>query len=576
MMMTPPSVEPPASDIEPDNDFKVLGLSEPQQQGLVKQLHHELLQRQERRERQEKLWKACWAAYRCEPPGPTEADLNGIARPIVFQAVENLHATMMSQLFPKSGQFFHVMGQSREDHDHAETVEHFLRYKLNTQGFQGAFSLFLKEMLITGTAVMMMPWYCTHATRTRLVPVKRLGITVGVEPYEEEVLKEQGPRFEVLNPLDVYIDDTLRQWQEGSLMRKLYKKARHVLGEARYHNKEVLKQQLHRWRELPDIRDAQKGIGFEETPITLVEVWGDLWLDGVQYKQHVAVYTLETHTLLRFEPHGLELNQPPFVVASLNPMPHQGYGIGVVEKSLGLQQAINTLTNQKLDILNLCINTPFTYLLNDEVFDPKTLNYRAGALIPVKNHETLRPLPLVAQNMSLAFQEIDDLKVEVLETTGSLRLMTGALEGNGQAPRTATEVDALTQNAHRKYDGVLMQLEQGCLEPMLTMVYQLCKQFWVYAEESRDATASPTNVEFHTWDADLLKHSCCDVKVTGSRGALKEEQELEGLLFLLRLSGELPDLLPRLDKEKIASRIIQRLGFQEQELMMPKPGSQTL
>jgi hypothetical protein len=571
MMIEPNPMEPENSTS--DNEEVVFGLNEQEQADLVKQLHHELYQRQERRQRQEQLWKACWAAYRCEVAAPARGDddLNAIARPIIFQAVENLHATMMSQLFPKSGQFFHVMGQSKEDHEHAETVERLLRYKLNTQGFQASFSLFLKEMLITGTAVMMMPWYCTHVKRQRVAPIKRLGITVGTEVYEEEVLKEQGPRFEVLNPLDVYIDDTLHQWQEGTLMRKLYKKTHQVLKEGRYQNHEALKQHLHRWRELPEIRESQQGVAFEETPITLVEVWGDIWLNGVQYKQHVAVYVEETNTLLRFEAHGLEMQYPPFVVASLNPMPHQGYGIGVVEKSLGLQQAINTLTNQKLDILNLCINTPFTYLLNDEVFDPKTLNYRAGALIPVKNHDTLRPLPLVAQNMSLAFQEIDDLKVEVLETTGSLRLMTGALEGSNQPARTATEVNTLTQNAHRKYDGVLMQLEQGCLEPMLNMAYQLCKQFWVYAEESREVTNTSLHPDFYTWNPSVLQQSCCDVKVTGSRGALKEEQELEGLLFLLKLAGESPDLLPRLDKEKIASRIVQRLGFQEQELMVPKP-----
>ena len=116
-----------------------------------------------------------------------------------------------------------------------------------------------------------------------------------------------------------------------------------------------------------------------------------------------------------------------------------------------------------------------------------------------------------------------------------------------------------------------MHLEQGCLEPMLNMAYQLCKQFWVYPEETRTVQAGFPVAEFQVCNPAVLQQSCCDVKVTGSRGALKEEQELEGLLFLLKLAGEMPDLLPRLDKDKIATRIIHRLGFQEAELMLPKP-----
>jgi hypothetical protein len=551
------------------------GLSPEQQAALVRQLAQELQGLKDRRKPLERVWKACQDAYEgstAELKASLETDRNAIARPIVFQAVENLHATLMGQLFPESGQFFHVLGQTAEDHTHAQQIEQLLRIKLQQQGFQAAFSLLLKQVLITGTGVMMLPWVYRHGTQMRRVPVKRLGVTVGHETRETPVVLEQGPRFEVLNPLDVYFDDTLQDWQEGRLFRRIAKKAGHILNEPRYQGLEHVQHGLARLRDTAEFRLAHpQGLMLEEMPLTLIEVWGSMNVGSRLYSHYVVVYVEETGTLLRFEPHGLELGEPPFWVARLNPQPQKGYGLGVVEKSLGLQQAINTLTNQKLDILNLCINAPFTYLLSDDVFNPQSLDHRPGALVPVKDHDTLRPLPLVAQNLNVAFQEIEDLKIEVMETTGSLRLMSGLFEGHQQAPRTATEVNTLTQNAHRKYDGMLMQLEQQCLEPILNRVYRLCRQFWVHPETYRHGGNSlehpPAFDDIHP---DVLRYACCDIKVTGHRGALNEEQALESLMFLLKLKGEMPELLPRLDEEKIAKRIMHHLGFTAEELLRPE------
>ncbi len=541
-------------------------LSEEQAQGFVNATLKELSERQARRQEKERIWKSCWKAYRCELENPTEkdADRNEVARPIIFQAVENLHTTIMSQLFPKSGRFFHVFGQRQHDHHDAELLETVLHQKLATQGFQSAFGLFLKQLLITGNSVMMMPWHYEERLQKRQVPIKRLGLTVGFTTESQKVMSEQGPRFEVLNIRDVYIDDTLKTWQDGILIRRIEKRLSQVLQEERYHNKESLLTSFKQWLKNQGHR---KEMPVPQQSVTLLEVWGDLWVEETLYPNHVAVLVQETGTLLRFEAHGLEAGQAPFVFASLIPVPHEGYGVGAVEKSLGLQHAINALTNQKLDILNLCINAPFTYLLSDDVFDPLSMVYRPGALIPVKNHDTLRPLPMVAQNINVAFQEIEDLKVEILETTGSLRLMTGALEGSLSTPKTATEVNVLTANAHRKYDGMLMQLEQACLEPMLQLVYELAKQFWVYPEELRLVDENTASVSYQSLSPDVLQRSCCDIRVLGSRGQLKKEEEFEGLLFFLKTMKEVPEMMQRLNLDAIVKRMIRYLGFRDEELL---------
>jgi hypothetical protein len=551
------------------SDATPFGLNPDDEKAFVESVLEDLKTRRELRKDKEATWKACWKAYHSEmtvTPTKQQADRNQVARPIIFQAVENLHNTIMSQLFPKSGRFFHVFGQGQADQEDASRLETLLHHKLATQDFQSAFGIFLKQLLVTGNSVMMMPWHYEHGKRLRQVPIKRLGLTVGYAPQEQDVLLEQGPRFDVLNIQDVYIDETVKDWREGTLIRRISKRLNQVLQEPRYIQTEAIAVAL---KDLTKNDPKLNKIPSAEQPLTLIELWGDVWINGRSYENHVAVVVEETGTLIRFEPHGLQSGQAPFVFAPLIPVPHEGYGIGAVEKSLGLQHAINALTNQKLDILNLCINSPFTYLLNDDVFDPLSMDYRPGALIAVKNHDTLRPLPLVAQNITVAFQEIEDLKIEVMETSGSLRLMTGALEASNSSPRTATEVNTISENAHRKYDGMLMQLEQDCLEPMLQLIYELSKQFWIYPEELRFIENQGSTARYEAISPEVFQRSCCDIRVLGSRGQLKEEQELESILFFLKTVQSWPELLPRLNMDAILKRIIRNLGFRDEELLRP-------
>jgi hypothetical protein len=116
---------------------------------------------------------------------------------------------------------------------------------------------------------------------------------------------------------------------------------------------------------------------------------------------------------------------------------------------------------------------------------------------------------------------------------------------------------------------MLMQLEQDCLEPMLQLVYELSKQFWIYPEEFRFFESGSPMPRYESVSPDVFQRSCCDIRVLGSRGQLKEEQELESILFFLKTMQTLPELLPRLNMDAIVKRIIRNLGFKDEELLRP-------
>ena len=539
---------------------------------LVQEILDTYTQWKQQRTQKEDLWQACWQAYH----GETNKEDFGIEvsmpihRPILFQAVENMHATLMSKLFPKSGKFFHVFGNSKTSQEkEAPRLEEILHHKLRRQQFQHQFGLYLKQLLVTGSSVIMLPWHYQFQEQEVKTPVYKLGIPVDIESTVKKVLKEQGPRFEVLNIEDVYVDEQQEDWRQGWILRVIRKPLGHVLNEARYGNKETLLEKSQQQRK----GKTQEEKALEKEEVTLLEVWGNFEENGHPYENYVAVVNLETGTLLRFEAQGLDCGHPPFMFSRLIEVPNEAYGIGILEKSLGLQKATNLLTNQKLEILNLTINTPFTMTMDDDIFKPESLDYRPGAIIPVREHDTLRPLPLVAQNMQFAFQEIEDLKVEMMETTGALRLVSGALDGTLNTPRTATEITNLTQQQHLKTDALLMHIEQSALEPILQLTYALTKQFWVYPETLRFYDAHQQQVRFEEIEAPFIQESNCEIRVLGTRGQMQKESELEGLLFMLKTAIQIPpEWQTALNPSHMLKRMAEHLGLNAEDIFQhPNP-----
>jgi hypothetical protein len=314
-------------------------------------------------------------------------------------------------------------------------------------------------------------------------------------------------------------------------------------------------------------------VSLQAEKLTLLECWGDFQFNGKTYHNHVATLIKETSTLIRLEPIGYRNGQKPFVIGILTPIPHQLYGLGAVEKSLGLQNAVNLLTNQKLDTLNLTIHPPFTYLIQDDIFDPTHLSTKPGALIPVKDHNTIRPLPMPSGNLTLAYEEIQDLKQEILETTGSLRLMTNTNQASTGGNQTATEINAFLQSGERKYSQVLSHLEQTSVEPLLNKVFSHLQQFWNTPETLR-LLQPDGSVIFKPVQPKNLKRLKVSFKVNGSRGMLQNKEELNHMLFFIKVLQSLPEIRNSINFEELAKAIYDKIGLSNMKNVFTNPFKQ--
>ena len=571
-------------------------LNPQQQQALAQDVVATQAQWQQQRQGLEATWAACWRAYNGEHPPlhnaawgdePDAPDRFRLFRPVIFQAVEHLHATLLGGLFPNQNHFFSVLGKTEADLQQAQSIEAFLTAKLEDSNFGQQFALYLKQLLVTGNSVMALPWVQTHQRQQVLKPLQRLGLTFGHTLAEEAVCTYNAPRFEVLPMQDVYLDPEATNPEEALLIRKLERPLASLQGSGLYGNVEALAQSLEAKALAAAAKAGKRGAGAASVAgpsttlagsakLQLLEAWGTFSVGGVVYPNHVAVVEVSTGTLVRFGPNGYRNGQRPFVFSTLIPVPNQLYGVGAVEKSLGLQHAINTLTNQKLDVLNLCINTPFTYLEQDDVFDPDTLVCKPGALIAVKSHDTLRALPLAAQNVSVAYQEINDLKAELLQSTGTPNLFSGLSDGPQFAKRTATEIEAVLSSGQRKNSGTLTHIEQSALEPLLRLVLAQAQQFYVQAEPLRLALPNG-KVVFKAVEPAVMQGSQCQLKITGSRGVAQNTQELEALMFFVKTLGAIPSLLSHINLLELAKRIYNKLGFRdEQQVFNPAMNPATI
>jgi len=260
------------------------------------------------------------------------------------------------------------------------------------------------------------------------------------------------------------------------------------------------------------------------------------------------------------------------VFTNFIPVPNEIYGIGAIEKSLGLQHVINTLTNQKLDVINLSINNPFTYLINDDVFDPGSIVTRPGALIPVKSHDTLRPIQYL-NNYTVAFNEIADLKTEIQEATGALKYFFGG-ETTAQN-RTATEVNALVSGGTQKFSSFLSHLEKTSLEPYLRIVFENAKQF-VSKPENLRVYSSDGMAQFKQILPSLLKCAECCFNIDGSKGILAKEQELRAISSFLQMVGSTPAIQAQINVMALFRKIYRRLGFTDEHEIFLSPDPENL
>lgn len=136
------------------------------------------------------------------------------------------------------------------------------------------------------------------------------------------------------------------------------------------------------------------------------------------------------------------------------------------------QELLNDITNQNIDSVTFTLNQMYTldpkyaHLINEvENLPGAVYPFEAGTLQPIQQ----RPIP------PDAFQERQNLKNEIRETTASNEVVKGVPAEGGKT--TATEINAQVAGAGQRINLKVTQIENGYFHRVATIVFEMVKLY---------------------------------------------------------------------------------------------------
>lgn len=175
--------------------------------------------------------------------------------------------------------------------------------------------------------------------------------------------------------------------------------------------------------------------------IEVLEFWhrhkdGSVWLTVVA-----------NHTqLLRYGPSPFEHDKLPFVVCSGLPYPFRIQGISDVEQIMEMQEMMWTLSNQRLDNLQLVNNA--IILLREDVDDPDAFEFYPGARNLVSDPQQVTMWTPDVRVASVSIEAEQMLKQDLQAISGGMPWLSG--DNTSTDSGTATEASILTNLAQRR------------------------------------------------------------------------------------------------------------------------------
>src|SRR5262245_2284348 len=112
MEETKPMPEDLQSDSSAEGEPLLTLLDERSQQILADSVVNDYCRWKQSRSRLESRWRECWEAYLCDlksmytQPDSEQSDRSRVVRPVLYEAVETIHAHLLNSLFPADERFF--------------------------------------------------------------------------------------------------------------------------------------------------------------------------------------------------------------------------------------------------------------------------------------------------------------------------------------------------------------------------------------------------------------------------------------------------------------------------------------
>lgn len=522
------------------------------------------------RQNTENTWKDAWAIYLTTPEAKQYAesrvidvvgnvDFNWRHKLVTakaFETVETIVSYMMSSFFPNQ-KWFDFSPRVHIPHPEwrsiVEANRKFIDLKLDSENFRSVFENFIRELCITGSAGISMPWRTEVKDSFTNTLVQRDDGTTLVIPKRDVDVVKHAPDLEVISVLDFYFDPEIHDPNRSNVIRRFSISRGDLL--------ELVKSNKYPLANIEKIRDdfitgsdtlldnntfdinLMVGISSAESLdgdtgntstntfignnlIEVFEFWGDIVVKNLEFKDVHIVWTGKHLLVLEQNPYW---SGKPFVFGTYVKITGTPYGIGCLQPVLSSLYQQNILMSRRADGITVVSDPMFT-VLADGVTDMDEVYTAPGHKIPVVSHDAIRPIEM-DRDQSLSVNEQSILEQLVDKATGTGPFI-GVGAGRSAERVTAQEIQAQRDAGGNRLNGIYSHIERTSMIPFLNKYRELCRQF-ILEPESVMMSVNGLDVEV-LFGPDLLQFPM-SVRALGAGHISDKEFELRQLLDWINL-----------------------------------------
>ncbi len=456
-------------------------------------------------------------------------------------------SSLKNSLFPIGENIFEIEDANKEkDITNAIEMSNYYSKQLKKSRYVEKMRPFLKQLAVTGNSAAITPW--VHKKRPRKTRRKGKIITLNETIYDNFT-------FDTIDMFDCVVDPHSPYDPVTSIF--MYKRVVHLntlksAPEGTYSNLNELSEDgvsqdqssTHKAQRAAIFGlDLDEAVSSSKKGVELIFAFGDFNIGGKEYLDYMIVVGND-NVLLRFEENPY-WGGKPVTFATYDDLWFSGYGKGPLEPVLGVQELINTFSNQKADILNMIIMGTFAYV-EDGIIDPDDLFMQPGGGIPVGDIDNIRPLH-PNTNVALTFQEISEYREGGDRSTGLSDFERGQFPGGRKSAREASIIKAGSSN---RFNDIIKHVGGRAVSHTLRFFLESLKQF-KYGSGEID---------------DKILEGEYDLKYLGAETSINNAELLERLQVLNQMMQQNKEITLAIDEAEFAKEAVKAIGIKNPKL----------
>jgi hypothetical protein len=530
------------------------------------------------RTNRETVWLESWATYFGTPEAEEflrqrvarlVGDVNDdwrhrIASGKGYEIIETINAYLQTAFFPSSDWFDVVPAEDPELADVAKATKRFVSKKLREAQFTSYWETYIRQLLVTGFSVLALPWETRLVTRKRRIEKEDEEGNKTYPAIEEEVPEYDNISLEVLDSFDCFLDPSARDINRANFIRVMRQEKATVMRKIatkeydRLNPASVVATSVNGRTKMQSER-VSRFLGMEYDPKELVDVlefWGDITVEDVTY--HDVVITVVGSNLARVEPNPYWGGRP-FIIGTAIPVPGRPYGLSPLEPVLGMIHQLNVLSNQRLDNLELLVDTMWGYV-PDGVTDPADMVTEPGKIIPMATPGNVFPLQRDGNGVYVSYQETNLLEINIDKTVG-VGAYIGTQQGRKGERVTAQEIQAVRDAGGNRLSSIHGHIENTQLHAMLVKTMMMCRQYVTYDEVIRYPGQRGEQIYAHFGPRELMFDY--EIMPVGAEYIANKERQLQQVVDFVNLVSQVPQWTESIDWEELLRMASRRFGFSE-------------